>query len=81
MGIQNNPTYFVNGQFGTKVSILYEALRNLLKCASVRQNSQIFPSPIWLPSVNLYESTVPFSEKVSIVTPPYPNLNHCAGVS
>ena len=45
---------------------------NLLKCASVRQNSQIFPSPIWLPSVNLYESTVPFSEKVSIVTPPYP---------
>ena len=30
------------------------------------------PSPIWLHSVNLYESTVPFSEKVSTVTPTHP---------
>ena len=38
---------------------------------------------MWLPSVNLYESTVPFSEKVSTVTPTHPTaiLSTKSGVS
>ena len=41
-------------------------------CISKTKLPNIPISPIWLPSVNLYESTVPFSEKVSIVTPASP---------